>query len=87
MYAIREMGSTCVAVCHPDDKETQSLADVTVPVYGSTSEILSPLSYCITGELYAFFLATLNNVTMLGFDNPHIKEVNFRQIFGSKILD
>lgn len=87
MYAIREMGSICVAVCHPDDKETQALADVTVPVFGDTSEILSPLSYCIAGELYAFFLATLNNVTMLGFDNPHIKEVNFRQIFGSQIQD
>jgi len=87
MYAIRAMGSTCVAVCHPEDTETQSLADVIVPVFGNSDEILSPLSYCIPGELYAFFLATLNNVTMLGFDNPQIKEVNFRQIFGSKILD
>lgn len=87
MYAIHEMGSTCVAVCHPDDRETQALADIVVPVFGDTSEILSPLSYCIAGELYAFFLATVNNVTMLGFDNPHIKEVNFRQIFGSKIQE
>jgi glucosamine--fructose-6-phosphate aminotransferase (isomerizing) len=87
MYAVREMGSTCVAVCHPDDKETQALADITVPVFGNNHEVLSPLSYCIPGELYAFFLATINNVAMLGFDNPHIKEVNFRQIFGSKIQD
>ena len=85
MYAIRQMGSTCVAVCHPGDVDTQMLADVILPVYGDTSEILSPLSYCIAGELYAFFLATLNHVTMLGFDNPKIKEVNFQQIFGSQI--
>lgn len=87
MYAIREMGSTCVAVCHPEDMETQALADITVPVFGNDHEVLSPLSYCIPGELYAFFLATVNNVAMLGFDNPHIKEVNFRQIFGSQIQD
>jgi glucosamine--fructose-6-phosphate aminotransferase (isomerizing) len=87
MYAIREMGSTCVAVCHPDDKETQALADIIVPIFGNDHEVLSPLSYCIPGELYAFFLGILNNVAMLGFDNPHIKEVNFRQIFGSQIQD
>jgi hypothetical protein len=29
----------------------------------------------------------VNKLTMLGFDDPHIKEVNWKQIFNSKIVD
>ena len=86
MYAINAMGSTCIAVCDPEDAETVSQADVVSPVYGKFDEILSPILYCVPAELFAFHFAIANNLTMLGFDNPKIKEVNFKQIFGSDIL-
>jgi glucosamine--fructose-6-phosphate aminotransferase (isomerizing) len=85
MYAVRAMGSDCVAVCHPQDVETISLADTCAPVFGEYDEILSPILYCIPAEILAFHLAVANNTVMLGFDNPKIKEINFRQIFESKI--
>ncbi len=86
MVAIKAMGSTCVAVCDPKDHETAALADLVAPVYFPVDEILSPLLCCIPAELFAFHLAVANNTVMLGFDNPKIKEVNFRQIFESRIL-
>lgn len=85
LYAINEMESTSVAVCDPDDTETADLADVVVPVYGKPDEILSPLLYCVPGELFAFFYAVPKDLKMLGFDNPKVKEVNFQQIFHSNI--
>ncbi|MEM5774556.1 MAG: SIS domain-containing protein [Anaerolineaceae bacterium] len=85
MYAVRAMGSNCVAVCHPEDAATRAEADFCAPVYGEVDELLSPILYCVPAELLAFHLALANNTVMLGFDNPKIKEVNFRQIFGSRI--
>lgn len=85
VYAVKAMGSTCVIACDPDDQETASLADITLPVPGCPDEILSPILYCIPAELFAFHLALANDTVMLGFDNPKIKEVNFRQIFGSQV--
>src|SRR5258708_33803923 len=82
LWAANEMGSTTVAVCDAEDAETAALAKVHLPVYGGRDEALSPLAYCIPGELFAFFFAVSKNLKMLGFDNPHVKEVNFRQIFG-----
>ena len=86
MYAIRAMGSRCVAFCHPADTQTIALADLAAPVVGDFDELLSPILYCIPAEVLAFHLAVANHTTMLGFDNPKIKEVNFRQIFDSRIL-
>jgi glucosamine--fructose-6-phosphate aminotransferase (isomerizing) len=86
MAAVRAMGSTCVAVCHPDDTEVLAGADFTAPVYGQADELLSPILYCVPAELLAFHLALANNTVMLGFDNPKIKEANWQQIFGSKVL-
>ena len=85
MYAIKAMGSRCVVVCDPDDKVTAAQGDVVVPVYGKFDELLSPILYCIPAELFAFFFALSHGTKMLGFDNPKIKEVNFRQIFESEI--
>lgn len=86
LWAANEMGSTTVAVCDADDSETAALARVPVPVYGGRDEALSPLAYCIPGELFAFFYAVSKDLKMMGFDNPHIKEVNFRQIFSSQVV-
>lgn len=86
LWAVNEMKSTSVAICAAEDAETAKLAKVVAPVYGGQDEALSPLSYCIPGELFAFYFAATKNLTMLGFDNPHIKEVNFQQIFHSQIV-
>jgi glucosamine--fructose-6-phosphate aminotransferase (isomerizing) len=86
LWAVNEMKSTSVAICDAHDDETQALGKVVTPVYGGADEALSPLSYCIPGELFAFYFAATKNLTMLGFDNPHIKAVNFRQIFDSEIV-
>ncbi len=85
LWAANEMGSTTVAICDANDVETQELARVAVPVYGG-DEALSPLAYCIPSELFAFFFAVSKNLTMLGFDDAHLKEVNWHQIFESQIV-
>lgn len=85
LWAANEMGSTTVAICDAHDMETAKLARVHVPTYGGADEALSPLAYCIAGELFAFFYAATKNLTMLGFDNPRVKEVNFQQIFHSQL--
>jgi len=86
MYAIKAMGSKCIAICDPEDALTVAEADIVAPVYGSVDEILSPILYCVPAEVFAFHHAVHHNLAMLGFDNPKIKEVNWRQIFDSKIL-
>ena len=86
LWAVNEMKSTSIAICDANDSETARQAKVTAPVYGGQDEALSPLSYCIPGELFAFYFAATKNLTMLGFDNPHLKEVNFQQIFHSQIV-
>ncbi len=86
MYAIKAMGSKCIAICDPEDVLTSSEADFVAPVYGDVDEILSPILYCVPTEVFAFHNAVHHNLAMLGFDDPKIKEVNWRQIFDSKIL-
>jgi glucosamine--fructose-6-phosphate aminotransferase (isomerizing) len=86
LWAVNEMQSISVAICDAGDHETAALGRVVAPVYGGQDEALSPLSYCLPAELFAFYFAALNNLTMLGFDNPHVKAVNFRQIFDSRIV-
>jgi glucosamine--fructose-6-phosphate aminotransferase (isomerizing) len=86
LWAANEMDSTTVAISDANDHETAQLAKVFVPVYSGKDEALSPINYCVPGELFAFFFAVSKNLTMLGFDNPRVKEVNFRQIFDSQIM-
>lgn len=86
LWAVNQMGSTSVAICDAQDKETIELAKVAVPIYSGNDEILSPLTYCVPGELFAFYYAVSKELKMLGFDNPHVKEVNFQQIFHSRIV-
>jgi len=86
IYAVKAMGSKCVVICGADDDTTASLADVVIPVQSNCDELLSPILYCVPAELFAFFFAVSKNLKMLGFDDPKVKEVNFRQIFGSEIV-
>lgn len=86
LRAVRDMGSYAIVACEEDDTETQALADLHIPIFGHPEEILSPLLYCIPAELFAFHFASQRNLTMLGFDDAHRKQVNFRQIFESRIV-
>lgn len=87
LQAVRDVGGTAVAVCAGDDDETAALADVVLPVVGEVDELLSPLAYCVPVELLAYHFAVAGGKVMLGFDDAHRKEVNFRQIFRSRIPD
>jgi glucosamine--fructose-6-phosphate aminotransferase (isomerizing) len=86
LWAANQMGSVTVAVCDQADAETAALGQVHAPVFGGGDEALSPLAYCIPAELFALHYALSKNLTMLGFDNPRVKEVNFQQIFNSQIV-
>lgn len=86
LYAIRAVGGTAIAVCAPDDEETQALADLSLPVPGSPDELLTPLLYCLAGEVFSLHFAQAKSLTMLGFDDEQRKQVNFQQIFDSRIV-
>lgn len=86
LQAIRDVGGTAVVVC-PGDAPAAAGADRVLPVAGAPPEELSPLVYCIPLELFAYHFAATKGLTMLGFDDERRKEVNFRQIFGSRIVD
>lgn len=86
LQAVRDMEGTAVAICSPDDTDTARLADFVFPVPGFQDEVLTPLSYCIPLELFAYYFASTKGLTMLGFNDSNRMEVNFRQIFGSEIV-
>jgi glutamine---fructose-6-phosphate transaminase (isomerizing) len=81
LEAARAMGATAVAVC-PPGTEAAAAADVVLPVAGDPPEELSPFAYCVPLELLAYHFASSKGLTMLGFDDEHRRQVNFRQIFG-----
>jgi glucosamine 6-phosphate synthetase-like amidotransferase/phosphosugar isomerase protein len=81
LEAAREIGAVAVAVC-PPDAPAAAVADVVLPVGGDPPEELSPLTYCIPLELFAYHFASSKGLTMLGFDDERRKALNFRQIFG-----
>ncbi len=85
MFTIKEMGSTCIAICDHDDQEAKAQADLAIPVFGKPSALLSPLVYCVPAEMIAFFVATSRGLKMMGFDDKHVMQANFKQIFHSSI--
>jgi len=84
LRAVRDVGGKSVVICAPEDAETAALADVVLPV-PAADELLSPISYCIPLELFAYYYASTKGLTMLGFNDANRMQVNFRQIFGSDI--
>ncbi len=81
LAAARATGATAVAVC-PPDAPAAAEADHVLPVAGETPEELSPLTYCIPLELFAYHFASSKGLVMLGFDEQWRRQLNFRQIFG-----
>jgi glutamine---fructose-6-phosphate transaminase (isomerizing) len=82
LEAVRAIGATAIAVCAPDSPAA-AVADLVFPVAGDPPEALSPLTYCIPLELFAYHFASSKGLTMLGFDDERRKALNFRQIFGT----
>jgi glucosamine--fructose-6-phosphate aminotransferase (isomerizing) len=81
LSAARATGATAVAVCSPDAPAATE-ADHILAVAGDASEELSPLTYCIPLELFAYHFASSKGLVMLGFDEEWRRQLNFRQIFG-----
>jgi glucosamine 6-phosphate synthetase-like amidotransferase/phosphosugar isomerase protein len=81
LAAARATGATAVAVCAPEAPAAAE-ADHVFTVPGSDNELLSPLTYCIPLELFAYHFASSKGLTMLGFDEEWRRQLNFRQIFG-----
>jgi glucosamine--fructose-6-phosphate aminotransferase (isomerizing) len=81
LAAARATGATAVAVS-PPNAPAASEADHVLPVAGDTPEELSPLTYCIPLELFAYHFASSKGLVMLGFDEEWRRQLNFRQIFG-----
>jgi glucosamine--fructose-6-phosphate aminotransferase (isomerizing) len=86
LQAVRDMKGVAVAVCSADDPATTQLADVVLPVVGSVDEELSPLVYLAAAELVSLYFGKSSGRVMLGFDDDWRREVNFRQIFHSRVL-
>jgi glucosamine--fructose-6-phosphate aminotransferase (isomerizing) len=87
LQAVRDMEGIAIAICPPDDEETTRLADYVFPVPGTLDEALTPIAYSVPLELFAYYFASSKGLTMLGFDDSSRMEVNFRQIFGSQIVE
>jgi glucosamine--fructose-6-phosphate aminotransferase (isomerizing) len=84
---IRDSGGRLMVVVDVADTQLSSQAEVAFKVNSPDLEALSPLVYCIPLQLLAAELAISRNTSMLMRLDEHRKQVNFRQIFHSKIVD
>jgi glucosamine--fructose-6-phosphate aminotransferase (isomerizing) len=89
LQAIRDMGGQSAVICSEKDEKTKSLADIVwaVPDTLPGDECLTPLLYQIPLQIFSYSYAQAVGAVMLGFDDKTRMEVNFRQIFGSSIVD
>lgn len=85
LQAVRDVGGRSVVICAADDTETAALGDLVLPIPRVDDELLTPIAYPIPAELFAYHYASSKGVTMLGFNDANRMQVNFRQIFGSRI--
>ncbi len=89
LQAVKDMGGRAVALCSREDSKTASLADVVLPMPPTrdVDEWMTPLLYQIPLQIFSYAYARQIGSVMLGFDNPQRMQVNFRQIFGSKLQE
>ncbi len=85
----QDMGGSVIAICDQDDEEMQALADRAFPIYGALPEAFTPLTYIVPGQLFATHLHQLRGRPALfpPYDLERLREVNFRQIFRSRLWD
>ena len=87
LHTTRTMGGTGVVVADENNAELAEAADVTLPVAGAVQEALSPLVYCVPGQLFATFLARSRGRSAFEFDSPLQYEMNMRTIQESQLIE
>lgn len=78
-----------IVIGEENDEALQRAADIYVPIVGmeKIKEEFSPLVYAIPLELLAMHISDYLGRSGFDFENkPWVKEENFRQIFGSRIV-
>ncbi len=87
LHTTRTMGGTGVVVADASNDELAAAADVTLPVAGAVQEALSPLVYCVPGQLFATYLARARGRLAFEFDSPLQYEMNMRTIQESQLIE
>ena len=87
LHTTRTMGGCGVVVTDESNPDLSEAADVTLPVAGSVSEELSPLVYCVPGQLFATCLARSRGRLAFEFDSPLQYEMNMRTIQESQLIE
>ncbi len=87
MAGAREMGATVIVVSDVEDNELREAADLSFPIHGTLPEEFSPLTYIVPNQLFATYLHQLRGRPPLisPYDIDRLREVNYRQIFRSRI--
>ena len=87
LHTTRTMGGTGVVITDQGNTRLTEAADVTLPVAGAVSEALSPLVYCVPGQLFATYLAKSRGRLAFEFDSPLQYEMNMRTIQESQLIE
>ena len=87
LHTTRTMGGTAVVITDESNVELADAADVTLPVAGAVREVLSPLVYCVPGQLFATYLAQSRGRLAFEFDSPLQYEMNMRTIQESRLIE
>ena len=87
LHTTQTMGACGVVITDESNPQLVEAADVTLPVAGSVSEELSPLVYCVPGQLFATYLAKSRGRLAFEFDSPLQYEMNMRTIQESQLIE
>lgn len=87
LHTTKTMGGWGVVITDETNPDLAEAADVTLPVAGSVSEELSPLVYCVPGQLFATCLARSRGRLAFEFDSPLQYEMNMRTIQESQLVE
>lgn len=87
IHGARDMGATVIAICNSEDQEIIDLAHWSMPIQGQIPEEFTPLVYIVPNQLFATALHQVKGRLPLipPYDQKRMMEVNFRQIFHSKM--
>ncbi|MEW5815451.1 MAG: SIS domain-containing protein [Spirochaetota bacterium] len=86
---IKKLGGTVVAVCNDADETVREMAEDAILVQGNLPEELVPLVYGVPGQLLAVALLDLKGQPPIPapYSFKQMLQVNFQQIYASKIKD
>lgn len=82
---IKESGGMLTSIVDEEDEQVKSESEYVFRVHGPDMEAFSPLVYCVPLQLLAVDLADARNTSMQMRLDERRKEINFQQIFHSKI--